>query len=57
MDLLSRVLVTRNGVRNINWFIGSSLVVSTNNYNTFKIIVIITHTTGLLFTSLVSTLH
>jgi hypothetical protein len=47
----------RCGFEVMNRFIGSSLVVTTNNYNTFKITVIMTHTSGLLFTSLVSTLH
>jgi hypothetical protein len=41
----------------VNQFIGSSLVVAKNNCNTFKITVIITHTSGLLFTSLVITPH
>jgi hypothetical protein len=32
--ILSSVLVTRDGVRIRNWFIGSSLVVTTLNYYT-----------------------
>jgi hypothetical protein len=41
----------------VNQLIGSSLVVTRNNCNTFKITVIITYTSGLLFSSLANTLH
>jgi hypothetical protein len=34
VSVLSHVLVTRDGVRIGNWFIGSSLVVTTRNYYT-----------------------
>jgi hypothetical protein len=39
----SHVTVTKTRFGLVNWVIGSSLVITTNNCNTFKITVIITH--------------
>jgi hypothetical protein len=47
----------RRGFGLVNRFIGSSLVVTTISSYTLKIAVVITHTSCLLFTSLVSILH